>query len=157
MSADRAASREKKDRLGQLAYIQSAMKFLREVPEAYYRATVDGEEIVGEALIVFILNAGSIGGVMGVSLPTIGNVDISDGFLDLYAITKRMKPLRAMSQHIFRHQESDEDFGVYHWRGKEIKIESNPRQDVWIDGEMGGKTPFTVTAVPEALEIVVPA
>ena len=83
-------------------------------------------------------------------------MDISDGFLDVYAITKKMKALRAVSQHIFHHQVSDQDIGVYHWRGKEIKVESNPRQDVWIDGELGGKTPFIVTAVPRALEIVVP-
>jgi len=93
---------------------------------------------------------------MGISLPTIGNVDISDGYLDLYAITKDLKTLRAMSQHIFRHQETDQDLGVYQWRGKEITLEANPRQDVWIDGEMGGRTPFTVTAMPKALEIVVP-
>ncbi len=156
LSADNAASRDEKDKLGQLAYVQAGLKFLREVPEAYYKATVDGEEIHGEALIVFILNAGSIGGVMGISLPTIGNVDISDGYLDLYAITKDLRALRAVSQHIFRHQETDQDLGVYHWRGKEITLEANPRQDVWIDGELGGRTPFTVTAMPEALEIVVP-
>jgi len=156
LSADDAASREEKDNKGQLAYVQAGLKFLREVPEAYYKATVDGEEIHGEALIVFILNAGSIGGVMGISLPTIGNVDISDGYLDLYAITKDLKALRAVSKHIFRHQETDQDLGIYHWRGKEISLEANPRQDVWIDGELGGKTPFTVTAMPEALEIVVP-
>jgi YegS/Rv2252/BmrU family lipid kinase len=156
LSADDAASREEKDKKGQLAYVQAGLKFLREVPEAYYKATIDGEEIHGEALIVFILNAGSIGGVMGITLPTIGNVDISDGYLDLYAITKDLKALRAMSQHIFRHQETDQDLGVYHWRGKEITLEANPRQDVWIDGELGGKTPFTVTAMPKALEIVVP-
>jgi YegS/Rv2252/BmrU family lipid kinase len=156
LSAEDAASREEKDKKGQLAYIQAGLKFLREVPEAYYKVTVDGEVIQGEALIIFILNAGSIGGVMGISLPTIGNVDIGDGYLDLYAITKKMKALRAVSQHIFRHQESDQDIGVYHWQGKEIKVESNPRQDVWIDGELGGKTPFTVTAMPQALDIVVP-
>jgi YegS/Rv2252/BmrU family lipid kinase len=156
LSADDAASREEKDKKGQLAYVQAGLKFFREVPEAYYKATIDGEEIHGEALIVFILNAGSIGGVMGISLPTIGNVDISDGYLDLYAITKDLKTLRAMSQHIFRHQETDQDLSVYHWRGKEISLEANPRQDVWIDGELGGKTPFTVTAMPKALEIVVP-
>jgi YegS/Rv2252/BmrU family lipid kinase len=156
LSAEDAASREEKDKKGQLAYIQAGLKFLREVPEAYYKVTVDGEVIQGEALIIFVLNAGSIGGVMGISLPTIGNVDIGDGYLDLYAITKKMKALRAVSQHIFRHQESDQDIGVYHWQGKEIKVESNPRQDVWIDGELGGKTPFTVTAMPQALDIVVP-
>ena len=155
LSADDAASREEKDRYGQLAYVQSAFNFLRYVPEAHYKATIDGELIEGEALIVFILNAGSIGGVMGIEIPKVGDVDISDGYLDLYAVTKGVKPLRAISKHVFRHEGSDA--GVYHWRGKEISIEADPVQDVWIDGEMGGQTPFMVNAMPQALEIVVPA
>ena len=101
LSADDAASREDKDKLGQLAYVQAALKFLREVPESYYKVTIDGEEIYGEALIVFILNAGSIGGVMGISLPTIGDVDISDGYLDLYAITKDIESLYEQFPSIF--------------------------------------------------------
>jgi YegS/Rv2252/BmrU family lipid kinase len=156
LSADNAASRAEKDKYGQLAYVQAALKFITQVPEGYYRATIDGEVIQGEALICFILNAGSIGGVMGISLPTVGNVDISDGHLDLYAITKEMKPFRALSRHIFRHEELGTDMGIYHWRAREITLEANPQQDVWIDGELGGKTPFTVSALPQALEIVVP-
>jgi len=155
LSSEDAASREKKDQYGQLAYVQAGLKFLRYVPEAHYKATVDGEVIEGEALICFILNAGSIGGVMGIELPKVGDVDISDGYLDLYAITKGVKPLRALSQYIFNHEGSDA--GVYQWRGKEITLESDPVQDVWIDGELGGQTPFTVTAMHQALEIVVPA
>jgi diacylglycerol kinase (ATP) len=157
LSADKAASREEKDKFGQLAYVQSALKFLTNTPESYFRATVDGEVIEGEALIVFILNAGSIGGVMGISLPTIGDVDISDGYLDLYAVAKKFKPLGAVSKYIFKHEKADEEIGVYHWQGKEISLESDPIQDVWIDGELGGDTPFSVSTLPKALEIIVPA
>jgi len=61
LSADKAASREAKDRYGQLAYVQAGLKFFLEVPEVHYRVTIDGEVIEGEALICFILNAGSNG------------------------------------------------------------------------------------------------
>ncbi len=155
VSADEAASREEKDKYGQLAYIQAGLKFLKEVKTAHYKATVDGEIIEVEAVICYILNAGSIGGVMGMEIPKIGDVSISDGYLDLYAITKGVQPLRAVSKHIFHHEGSDA--GVYHWRGKEITLEADPVQDVWIDGELDGKTPFKVKALPQALEIVVPA
>jgi diacylglycerol kinase family enzyme len=107
ISADKAASREEKDKYGQLAYVQAGLKFLADTPESFYRANVDGEVIEGEALICFILNAGSIGGVMGISLPTIGDVDVSDGYLDLYAVAKKIKPFRAVSKYIFHHKESD--------------------------------------------------
>jgi YegS/Rv2252/BmrU family lipid kinase len=154
-SEDEAASREEKDKHGQLAYVQAGLKFISDKQEVHFRATVDGEVIEGDALICFILNAGSIGGVMGISLPTVGNVDISDGYLDLYAVTKGLQPLRAVSKHLFNHEGSDA--GVYHWRGKKITLEADPIQDVWIDGEFGGQTPITTIAIPQELEIVVPA
>ena len=154
LNAQDAASREQKDKLGQLAYVQASLKFLKDMPHANYRAVVDGEVIEGEAVICFILNAGSIGGVMGVEIPPVGEVSVSDGYLDLYAITKGLQPLRAISHYIFHH--GNAQAGVYAWRGKEITLEADPIQDVWIDGELGGVTPFTVTAMPQALEIVVP-
>ena len=154
LSPQDAASREKKDQLGQLAYVQASLRFLKDASPTHFRATIDGEVIEGEALICFILNAGSIGGVMGLEIPPVGDVSISDGYLDVYAVTKGVQPLRAISKHIF-HQDGS-DAGVYHWRGKEITLEANPIQDVWIDGEVDGKTPLTATVMPQALEIVVP-
>ena len=74
VSTQDAASREEKDKYGQLAYIQASLKFLTSKPPTHYRATVDGEVIEGNALICFILNAGSIGGVLGISLPPVGDV-----------------------------------------------------------------------------------
>jgi diacylglycerol kinase family enzyme len=50
----------------------------------------------------------------------------------------------------------DSQVQIYHWPGKEITIEADPPQDVWIDGEFSGKTPFTTSVIPQALEIVVP-
>jgi diacylglycerol kinase (ATP) len=154
LNAEDAASRESKDKYGQLAYIQASLKFLTKIKPTPYRAIVDGEVIEGQPLIVFILNAGSIGGVLGISLPPVGDVNISDGYLDLYAVTKGVQPLRAISHHLFHSGESQA--GIYHWRGKEITLEADPPQDVFLDGESYGQTPFTVVAVPEALEIVVP-
>jgi len=154
LSPENAASREEKDKYGQLAYVQATLKFLSKVPPAHYRATIDGEVIEGEALIVFILNAGSIGGVLGIELPTVGDVNVSDGYLDVYAVTKSVQPLRAISHHIFHQGESQA--GVYHWRGKEITLQADPLQEVWVDGELSGQTPFTVTTIPKALKIVVP-
>lgn len=155
VSAEDAASREEKDKHGQLAYVHAGAKFLTHSHPANYKATVDGTEVRGQAVVCYILNAGSIGGVMGVSLPNVGDVNVSDGYLDLFAITKGIQPLRAVSHYLFN--QGDSPAGVYHWRGKEITLEADPPQDVWIDGELGGKTPFTCVAIPNAIEIVVPA
>jgi YegS/Rv2252/BmrU family lipid kinase len=154
VSASEAASREEKDRLGQMAYIQASLKILTHLKQTPYRAIVDGEVIESKALIVFVLNAGSIGGVMGISLPQMGEVSSSDGYLDLYIVTKEIRPLRAISHHLFKVGESQA--GVHHWRGKEITLQADSPQDIWIDGEIDGQTPFTATAIPQALEVVIP-
>jgi YegS/Rv2252/BmrU family lipid kinase len=154
VSQEQAASRESKDKMGQLAYIEAGVKMLTQMAETPYRATVDGERIEGEALICFILNAGTIGGVMGIELPKVGDVSISDGYLDLFVVTKGIHPLRAVTNHMFHLGEWQG--GVYHYRGKEITLETEPPQDVWLDGDIDGKTPFTTSSMPEALEIVVP-
>lgn len=154
VSQEQAASRESKDKLGQMAYIQAGLKYLTSVSETPYHAHVDGELIEGQAMICYILNAGSIGGVLGLDLPKVGDVSISDGYLDLFVVTKGIRPLRALSHHLFHFGEWEG--GVAHYRGREITLETEPVQDVWIDGEIDGKTPFTTSAMPQALEIVVP-
>jgi diacylglycerol kinase (ATP) len=155
VSAKDAASREEKNKVGQLAYIQAGFKFLTHMDTTHYHAVVDGEDIEGDALICYILNAGSIGGVLGVSLPPVGDVSISDGYLDLYMVTKGVQPLKAISHHLFHTGESQA--GIYHWRGKQITLEADSPQDVWVDGEIDGQTPFTTTVIPQALEVVIPA
>lgn len=153
--AEAGASREQKDKLGQLAYIQASLKIASKMKPIRYCAKVDGQEFETEALICFILNAGSIGGVLGFELPTIGDVNISDGYLDLYAIlADTHQPLISLPKQLLH--TGDSQLKVYHWQGREIALEADPPQDVWIDGEIGGETPFVTSIIPQALEIVVP-
>jgi len=153
IDADEAASREMKDKFGQLAYVGASLKFLLAKEGAYYTATVDGEEIEGEAIICFILNAGALGGVLNTPLPEIPEVDVGDGKLDFYAITKGVKPFKAISQYFFHH--GDTSVGIYHWQGSKITLKSDPPQMVWVDGEAYGSTPITAVSLPKALEFVV--
>ena len=153
--ADAGASREEKDKLGQLAYIRASLKIASKMKPIRYRGKVDGQEFDTEALICFILNAGSIGGVLGFELPTVGNVDISDGLLDLYAIAAEThQPLVSIPRQLLH--TNDSQLKIYHWQGSEITLEAIPSQDVWIDGEIGGETPFVTSVMPRALEFVVP-
>ena len=153
--AEAGASREEKDKLGQLAYIRASFKIASKMKPIRYCGKVDGQEFDTEALICFILNAGSIGGVLGLELPTVGNVNISDGLLDLYAISAEThQPLISLPKQLLRTEDSQ--FKIYHWQGSDISLEAIPPQDVWIDGEVGGETPFVTSVIPQALEIVVP-
>ena len=148
------ANRELKDKYGSLAYIQAYTKFVLHMSPTQYYARVDGEDIECKALICFILNAGSLGGVLGMNLPAFKEVNISDGFLDLYAITRDLEEIRSLPRQLL--QIENTQAGIYHWRGKEITLKADPPQDIWVDGETAGKTPQTATVIPQALEIVVP-
>ncbi|MCP4164780.1 MAG: hypothetical protein GY759_02665 [Chloroflexi bacterium] len=140
-----------KDKYGNLAYVAEGLKILRHPPEALYHATIDGEKFEGKAMICYVFNAGASGGV---SLPGIADVDVSDGLLDFFVITKGVKPLRAASHYVLKVGNSQA--GVYRWQGREITIEADPPQSVWIDGEAYGQTPVTVQVIPQALQVVVP-
>jgi diacylglycerol kinase family enzyme len=69
-------------------------------------------------------------------------------------VTRGIQPLRSLSHHLFSVGESQA--GIYHWRGKEIVVETATPQDIWIDGEVDGQTPLRAVVIPKALEIVVP-
>lgn len=151
VDAESRASRESKDKYGNLAYVAEGLRFAVSPPEAHYRLLIDGEEREADAIMTYIFNAGSAGGY---SLPSLSAVSVDDGMLDLYAITKGIRPLRALSEHVF-------DFGhfnagIYHFQAKEITIDADPPQAVWIDGEEYGPTPFTARVLPKALDVVVP-
>jgi len=45
---------------------------------------------------------------------------------------------------------------VREFRGRKMRIETNPRMRVSIDGEIGPETPFEVTAIPDAIRVAAP-
>lgn len=151
VQAEERASRDMKDKYGNFAYVAEGLKFAAHRPEANYKAIVDGQEIEEKAMLCYIFNAGAAGGV---ALPGMADVDPGDGLLDLYIITKKVRPVRAVSHYVLK--VGNFQAGIYHQQGREIKLEADPPQSVWIDGEDYGQTPITVKVMPEALEVVVP-
>jgi YegS/Rv2252/BmrU family lipid kinase len=148
---EQRTTRESKDKYGNLAYVAEGLKFAVKRPEAHYQATIDGQTVGMKCMICYIFNAGASGGI---SLPELPGVDISDGLLDFYMITRELKPIRNLSRQLL--QIGSAKAGIYHWQGKEITLEADPPQDVWIDGEELGPTPITAKVLPQALEVVVP-
>ena len=148
---EQRASRETKDKYGNLAYVAEGLRFATRPPQAQYKVTVDGKSIESKGMISYIFNAGASGGI---ALPELPGVDLSDGLLDLYLITYEIKPIRHLSRYVLKMGSSQS--GIYHWQGKEITIEADPPQNVWLDGEELGPTPITAKVMPKALEVVVP-
>jgi diacylglycerol kinase family enzyme len=72
--------------------------------------------------------------------------------LDLILVKKAsLAALATLLEH------EDRDQYLQHWRGRQITVRPETVQDVWLDGEAGGKTPVTAVAVPRALRVVAPS
>ena len=151
VQAEERASREMKDKYGNLAYVAEGLKFAPHPPEAHYVATVDGQTVELKGMICYIINAGASGGI---ALPELPGVDVSDGLIDLYMVSHDLKPIRNLSRYVLKIGSAKAN--VHHMQGKEITLEATPPQNVWIDGEEYGQTPITAKVLPKALEVIVP-
>jgi YegS/Rv2252/BmrU family lipid kinase len=144
-------SRENKDRYGNLAYIVDTLHTLENPPHAHYRLNIDGEQFEEDGLTCLILNAGSLGGV---DLHATKRVDVSDGLLDVFIVNKNPSSIQTLTSYLL--DVGKAQAGVHHWQGKEIKVEADPPQTSWIDGELFGPTPYSITAIHQGVSIVVP-
>jgi len=144
-------SRENKDRYGNLAYILDTLHGLKNPPHANYRLNIDGLEIEEEGLTCLILNAGSLGGV---DLHATDKVKVSDGLLDVFMVSTKLSSVQSLASYLLDVGKSQ--IGVHHWKGKEIHVEADPPQTSWIDGELYGPTPYTISVIPRGVSIVVP-
>jgi YegS/Rv2252/BmrU family lipid kinase len=144
-------SRENKDRYGNLAYILDTLHGLKNPPHATYRLNIDGLEIEEEGLTCLILNAGSLGGV---DLHATDKVKVSDGLLDVFMVSTKLSSVQSLASYLLDVGKSQ--IGVHHWKGKEIHVEADPPQTSWIDGELYGPTPYTISVIPRGVSIVVP-
>jgi diacylglycerol kinase family enzyme len=141
------ASRESKDNLGMLAYLLPTLRVIKESHMTPYQLTVDGEEIEQEGIVCVLVNA--LG--FGIEPPMKQAVLPDDGLLDLFLFKK---DAFGTVESLLNLKITDEI--VQHWQGREISVRCEPSLDVWIDGEAGGKTPFTAVIAPKPLQVVVP-
>ena len=143
-------SRELKERYGLLAYTVTLPRQVLRAGESEYRLTIDGRTIKLSGIKCYIVNSGRTG--TGLSV----DEDFSpvDGLLDVFVVSR--KPLSLMSAEArFLHLPTP-DAGLYCWRGRDITIEAQPEQAIWMDGEYHGASPVAVQVVPGALAVVAP-
>jgi diacylglycerol kinase family enzyme len=89
-------------------------------------------------------------------LPSLPDIDASDGLLDVFVVCKDLQPVRAFASYVLNMGDRAKA-GIHYWRGREIIVRADPPQDVAIDGEPAiGTTPVTIQVVPQAVQVVVP-
>lgn len=147
LQPDHQASREDKDKFGMLGYLGTIVNVIKNTPPVDFFLTIDEEEIEFNGVICAVVNL--IG--LGIELPVKEKIDPSDGLLDVFLINKDL----AGAVESLRKQELSGDI-FQHYRGRKVHVRSEPAEEIWLDGEDAGETPFYAEAAPKALRVVVP-
>lgn len=142
-------TRELKDQYGPLAYAIGALRALGQSVRTRYRLTVDGEQIEVEGINCDIVNASRLNSATGLTYSL--SVTADDGLLDVFILDNSPNSVGAALSRLLK---LDESWGVYHWQGREIHVETDETQNIWCDGEPCGSTPAVIRAVPGAIQIL---
>lgn len=143
-------SREEKDKYGTFAYLIRDVNRLSSLQDIAYKLTIDDEEIEVMGYKCYVVNSAKAG--TGLSISTKFSVD--DGFLDVFMLSRDSKSAGAALERFFNL--NTDKAGMYYWRGKEIRIETEVDQPVWTDGEYTGRTPVALKVLPGGLTVAVP-
>ncbi len=147
---------EQKRRWGMAAYVATSLRLITDIRSTLHVITIDGVEYEANAAMVLVANCGEV-------IPPLvrlgPGIAPDDGLLDVVVVRADnfSQSLRAVWD-LLRVGPGMPAAGTFvgHARGKEVRVESERVQPVQLDGEPGGKTPFTVTVVPGAIRIMVP-
>ena len=144
-------SREDKDRYGVFAYLVNAAHHAGDSKPVHYHTELDGESFEFDASKVYVVNSG----MMGTGLQITHSYAVDDGLVDCFLIDKHDVGTMTAAAIRFLNLPKAE-VTRYHRQCASIRIETDPDQPVWTDGEYVGRTPVTVDVMPGALAVVVP-
>ena len=149
---EQQTTREDKDRFGKLAYLVDAFRKARDTTEADFHVTVDGERNDVRAMVLYVVNAST----NGAGINIVGEISsIDDGLMDAFILNMRdLDTIAGFSDRVLNLD--TENASKYLHQGKEIRIDAEPDQAIWADGELIGRTPISLKVLPQALPVIVP-
>jgi diacylglycerol kinase (ATP) len=155
-AADLMAGTEQrtKRRFGVAAYVARAIVMVANLVRAATRIEVDGVMHEGHAATVIVANCGQL--VPGV-FSLADDICPDDGMFDVAVLdaASYASALR-LAWRLFQRR-PDADPGITFYRGRTVRISSDPLLPVEADGEPLGFTPMAVELIPRALTVLVPA
>lgn len=146
------ANREMKDRFGILAYALSAFRAIGQAEKIRYKLILDGEQVETEGVSCLVANVNDLGAF---NLTLTSKVDLSDGLLNVFVLSSVAEGLAAAAANMINLQEGAA-VSFQHWQARNIRIECDPPQSVWADGDPFGETPLEITIAPQAIRVFVP-
>jgi diacylglycerol kinase family enzyme len=143
--------REEKERLGEFAYVLSALRQLPNAQSAHYRIVADnGESIEADGLFAALTNARNLG-IGDIGYPD--DVRIDDGVLDGFIAPSAMTELVGAAAAVVT---GSDDPPIPRVSGRELQLIADPPQRVSVDGEIIGDTPVRVRVRARAVRVIAP-
>lgn len=139
--------------LGRMAYYIEGLKELATQNIKPINIKIESEEYTSEEEILLFLvsNSSSIGGFKKLA----PKADVLDGLLDVVIIKKAdVQELASIFFNIFNGGHINHKKVIY-FKSKDIKISSQEKISIDIDGEYGGNLPANFKVIPKAFKILV--
>jgi diacylglycerol kinase (ATP) len=156
----RTATRSLKERWGFGAYIYAAVKESLSAAPCRFHITADGREIDVEAVSVMVANVGELFArwlPLRMPLAERPMSAWNDGLFDVVIIAPRNPhDVAALFWQAAKRRLNGSD-RVVHFQAREITIHADPPIAVQIDGDPSGSTPISMSVMPEAMRVIVPA
>lgn len=144
--------REEKERLGQLAYVVSALRQLPQPPVGHYQLINEqGECVELDGLFAVLANSGLLGA--GGDASYAPGITVDDGLFDGVIAPATAPQLVAAAAAAVAGTESE---SIERLTGRQLRLTVTPTQRVTVDGEVVGDTPVTVRVRPAAVKVVAP-
>ena len=136
--------------LGQFAYVMKGIERLPGLRPIPLHVEADGRVYDGDAMLCLVTNSRSVGGFERLA----PFASVSDGLLDVLIVKPmnlgelvRVLGLALRGEHVG-------DARIEYFRARTIALSSTADADLNVDGEYGGKLPFTVQVMPQHLTVI---
>lgn len=144
--------REKKKRLGVLAYLESLIHVIGRHRRRFAWITVDGETFSSRFMQITVANGRHYGGGMMVS----DDVQMDDGLLHVLCV-RPLHPLQLLLRGLrIKFGAVSDDEKLEYRKGKKIEIRTRRPCDVTADGELVTTTPIQCHTEPRVLAVFAP-
>jgi diacylglycerol kinase (ATP) len=148
----RRVNKTKKHLRGFLAFLIGAMLTIIKYRNKTIYLEIDGEVIKNERInSVIVANAKYFGGGMYIS----PNSEPNDGFLDIIVIGDLNTLELIRDFHLIYKGKHLTHPKIYHYKGKKVKVTSNPVALLELDGEQPGTTPAEFEIIPQAIKVII--
>lgn len=146
------ADRDAKNRSGIFAYVNAALKNLRNFPFTHYCLNLDGETVELDGINCMVTTFGSVGvGDLRLSRA----IDVSDGLLDILVVQEvNLRAVLAAAAGAVLTGELARP--LQQWQVRKASIIANPPQKMVCDGELVTLDTTEVQVLPQAVTILVP-